>query len=121
MDDVLFNTWQDRSKVLQYCAAVANSADPDDPDAVAREAYNLAGQTRVEHKNERLDPYSGRFFKAESRSEELADLVAREARVEDIIRERSWEAVMNRCGGVMTGQRGWEGAFKRWQEEEKRR
>ena len=113
---MLFTTWRDRSNVLEYCAAVAHSPDPDDPNAVAREAYNLAGQTRVQHKNERLDPYSGRFFKLESRSEELADMIARESKVEDIVRERSWEAVMNRCGGVMTGQRGWEREMNAWRE-----
>ena len=87
--------------------------------------YNQKGKERVEHRNERLDPYSGRFFPRETRGQELGDLLQREARIENIVRERSWEVVLNGCGGLydgsVAGQKGWEGALGRWRDEQGKR
>ncbi|RMZ85769.1 hypothetical protein DV737_g498, partial [Chaetothyriales sp. CBS 132003] len=120
---VLFPSWQAREQLLDYCTAIAQAPDPDDPDAAAREAYNRAGEARVESKNERLDPYSGRFFRKESRAEELAEFCERERVVEDIVRERSWGVVRSRCGvaldeGLAEGRkRPWARAFQKWRDD----
>lgn len=53
--------------------------------------------------DERLDPYSGKFYPRESRTEILARVIRNERLVEDIIRERSWRIVGEKCeefGGV---------------------
>jgi hypothetical protein len=92
---------------------------------VAREVYNRRGQERIV--DERLDPYSGRFFPREARTEELARVLGQEEGVERIVRERTWAVVRARCEGegVLGGEE-YENEFARWcrdkerQEDEKR-
>ncbi|KAI4823030.1 hypothetical protein E4T44_10240 [Aureobasidium sp. EXF-8845] len=93
--NVLFPSWQARSDVLTYCAGVATSPDPDDPDHILREVEDVRARERVV--NERLDPYSGRYFPREVRTEALAALVRSELMVESIVRSRTWGLVMERC------------------------
>ena len=106
-DNVLFQSWQARSDVLSYCAGVA--VDPEDPDLIAREAESAKDRERVV--DERLDPYSGRFFPREARTESLANLIRNERGVEGIIRARTWGLVTERCGDTGIG---WEAALNRW-------
>lgn len=106
-NDVLFQSWQVRSDVLNYCAAVA--LDPGDPDLLLREIESAKERERVV--DERLDPYSGRSFPRESRTESLASLIRNERSVENIIRARTWGLVSERCGDL--GQN-WESALNRW-------
>ena len=61
--------------------------------------------------NERLDPYSGRFFPNETRTEILAATVRQERSVEGIIRARTWKLVGERCGEDL---RDWELALDDW-------
>ncbi|TKA53380.1 hypothetical protein B0A49_10647 [Cryomyces minteri] len=81
-DAVLFPSWQVRSDVLAYCASVATSPDPDDPDVILREVESARARERVV--DERLDPYSGRYFPREARTEMLAALIRNERSVESI-------------------------------------
>ena len=46
-DRVLFPSWQSRSDVLNYCAGVATSPDPDDPDHVLRQVEDTRAWERV--------------------------------------------------------------------------
>lgn len=66
--------------------------------------------------DERLDPYSARFFPREARTEQLAALLRNENAVESIIRNRTWGIVTDRCEGV-TGK--WQDAWDKWREGEK--
>lgn len=50
--------------------------------------------------DERLDPYSARYFPKEARTESLAMLMRNERAVEKIIRSRSWSIVGERCGMI---------------------
>jgi hypothetical protein len=61
--------------------------------------------------NERLDPYSGRVFPREARTEKLALLLRQEGGIENIVRTRSWEMVRERCGDSAQN---WEEAMSRW-------
>lgn len=79
--------------------------------------YNRKGEERIV--DERLDPYSGRFFPREARTEELARLLRQEMGVEGIVRERSWGIVRGRCEGVGVGER-WEEGMRRWREQKDR-
>jgi len=97
--------------VLDYCAAVAANPDPDDPEAALREAERERDRGRVV--DERLDPYSSRFFPREPRTERLAAVVRQERSVENIVRTRCWETVKERCG-VTTESDSWETALGRW-------
>ncbi|OBT90960.1 hypothetical protein VE02_00154 [Pseudogymnoascus sp. 03VT05] len=108
---ILFPAWQARSDVLQYCGHVAVSPDPDDPGLVARQLEEERGKARVI--DDRLDPYSSRFFPRESRTEELARVVRMEGGVERIVRARTWEVVEERCGEGRG--RGWEEALREWE------
>lgn len=110
-DRVLFPTWRARTEVLDYCSFVATSPDPDDPDMVLRQAEILRDSKRVV--DERLDPYSGRFFPREARTESLALLLRQERSIEDIVRSRTWDTVQRRCGAPHES---WENALKRWNE-----
>jgi len=92
---VLFPSWQSRSDVLNYCAGVATSPDPQDPDHVLRQVEDTRARERIV--NERLDPYSGRYFPREARTEALAGLMRNERMVEAIIRNRTWALVGERC------------------------
>ncbi|KAF2189551.1 hypothetical protein K469DRAFT_723504 [Zopfia rhizophila CBS 207.26] len=93
---VLFPSWQTRSDVLNYCAGVATSPDPDDPDSVLRQVEDAKARESVV--DERLDPYSGRYFPREARTESLANLMRNERAVEKIIRSRTWALIGERCG-----------------------
>jgi TPP-dependent trihydroxycyclohexane-1,2-dione (THcHDO) dehydratase len=84
--------------VLNYCASVATSPDPDDPESVLRQVESERARERVI--DDRLDPYSSRYFPREARTEQLAALVRMERQVERIIRARTWGLVMERCGDV---------------------
>ncbi len=108
-DGVLFPTWQARSDVLHYCAAVATSPDPNDPEAALQDAEAERNRERVI--DERLDPYSGRFFPTEPRTEKLALLLRQERGVENIVRARTWKIMGERCGEQAEG---WEEALARW-------
>ncbi|KAF3000169.1 hypothetical protein E8E13_006005 [Curvularia kusanoi] len=70
-DRVLFPSWAVRSDVLDYCAGVATSPDPDDPDSVLRQVEDAKARERVV--DERLDPYSGRRLMSGGRSNDDAD------------------------------------------------
>lgn len=105
-EDVLFRSWQTRSDVLNYCAGVA--LDPSDPDLVLRQIESAKERERVV--DERLDPYSGRFFPTETRTESLANLIRNERSIENIIRTRTWGLVAERCGDL----RYWDDALNQW-------
>ncbi|RMY62546.1 hypothetical protein D0865_00387 [Hortaea werneckii] len=92
---VLFPSWQSRSDLLNYCAGVATSPDPDDPDHLLRQSEDLKARERLV--DERLDPYSARYFPQEARTEALANLIRNERMVESIIRNRTWALVGERC------------------------
>jgi hypothetical protein len=94
-NNVLFPSWQVRSDVLNYCASVATSPDPDDPESILRQVESERDRERVV--DERLDPYSARFFPREARTERLAAIIRQERGVENIIRARSWGLVSERC------------------------
>lgn len=110
-DSVLFPSWQTRSDVLNYCAGVATSPDPDDPDLVLRQTESAKDRERVV--DERLDPYSARFFPREARTESLASLIRNQRTVEEIIRSRTWALVSERCAGPPAN---WEEALNNWRE-----
>lgn len=114
-DNVLFPSWQTRSDVLNYCAGVATSPDPDDPDHVLRETESARDRERVV--DERLDPYSARFFPREARTESLANLIRNQRTVEEIVRARTWGMVIERCGDSSTN---WEDALNGWRERQRR-
>ncbi|KAF2199407.1 hypothetical protein GQ43DRAFT_398789, partial [Delitschia confertaspora ATCC 74209] len=106
---VLFPSWQTRTFVLNYCAVVATSPDPEDPDAILRQIENAKARERIV--DERLDPYSGRYFPQEARTEMLASLIRNERAVESIIRSRTWALVGERCGNDNESA---DAAFEKW-------
>ncbi|KAI1493513.1 putative caffeine-induced death protein Cid2 [Biscogniauxia mediterranea] len=110
-EKVLFPSWQARSDVLTYCAYVATSPDPDDPEIGLRAAESEKNRERVV--DERLDPYSGRYFPREPRTESLALLLRQERSIESIVRSRTWSLVQERCGENIQDA---EEALNRWRE-----
>ena len=96
--------------MLNYCASVATSPDPDDPESLLREVESEKARERII--DERLDPYSARYFPREPRTERLAALVRQERGVENIVRARSWGLVVERCGEDW---RDWQEALNDWQ------
>ncbi|KAF4122362.1 Caffeine-induced death protein 2 [Geosmithia morbida] len=113
-DKVLFPSWESRRDVLYYCGVVAASPDPDDPDAMLREMEKEENSQRMV--DERLDPYSSRFFPREARTETLAAIIRQETQVENIVRTKTWTTVQQRCGGNGDS---WEQAASRWRESQK--
>ncbi|EHY56095.1 hypothetical protein HRR83_006533 [Exophiala dermatitidis] len=111
LESVLFPSWNSRSEVISYCTSVATSPDPDDPDVIEREKMNRKDADRIV--DERLDPYSGRFFPKEPRTEQLAALLRNENAVESIVRNRTWGVIAERCEGVDGS---WEEMFDKWRE-----
>lgn len=94
---------------MSYCALVATSPDPDDPEAAVREAELERNRERVV--DERLDPYSARYFPREPRTTQLALLLRQEQGVESIVRSRTWGLVRERCGDPADD---WEKAIAEW-------
>ena len=113
MHNVLFPSWQVRSDVITYCGGVAASPDPDDPTTLERGIEHAKDKERLV--NERLDPYSARSFPTEARTERLASVIRNEQRIEGIIRQRTWNVVMDRCARGI-GEEGWERAMDKWRE-----
>lgn len=109
LDSVLFPSWDSRSAVISYCTSVATSPDPNDPDLIERETLNRKDADRIV--DERLDPYSARFFPREARTEQLAALLRNENAVEGIVRARTWGIVSERCEGA---EGTWEEGFDKW-------
>lgn len=99
--------------MLNYCAGVATSPDPNDPDHVLREVEDARARERVI--DERLDPYSGRYFPREVRTESLAGLIRNERMVEGIVRDRTWQVMNERCTstGAVKGH-GFDDALEQW-------
>ena len=95
--------------MLNYCAVVAASPDPEDPEATLRDIESVKDQSRVI--DERLDPYSARFSPREPRTERLAAVVRMERQVEEIVRRRSWDVVRQRCGQRTET---WQDAMEAW-------
>lgn len=112
LEQAVFPAWSSRSQLLSYCSIVATSPDPDDPDKTLIEAENMAQAHRVV--DERLDPYSGRFFPKEPRTEILASVLRNENTIENIVRERTWRILSERCGGLGINSSSWQNAFKAW-------
>jgi hypothetical protein len=110
-EEILFQSWQARSDVINYCASVATSPDPDDPDLLHRQVESARDRERVV--DERLDPYSARFFPRQARTESLVALLRNERGVESIIRTRTWGLIGERCGQSAES---WEEALNRWRE-----
>lgn len=95
--------------MLSYCTLVATSPDPDDPEAALLKAENEKSRQRII--DERLDPYSARYFPREPRTQQLASLIRQEQSVENIVRSKTWATTNGRCG-VSDGS--WEQAFEAW-------
>ncbi|KAK6335534.1 hypothetical protein TWF696_002307 [Orbilia brochopaga] len=114
LHSTLYPSWSTRTEVLSYCAHVASQPDPDDPSApeIARENEAQGARTV----DERLDPYSGRYFPKESRTEVLAGVVRNERGVEDIVRERTWDVVKSRSTDGVGGLT-WQEAYAQWQQQ----
>lgn len=110
-NNVLFPSWQTRSDVLNYCAGVATSPDPDDPDLILRQIQSAKEREKVV--DERLDPYSARSYPQHARTESLAAVVRNQRTVEEIIRARTWSLVSERC---TDGPMNWEEALNKWRE-----
>ncbi|KAJ5504214.1 hypothetical protein N7463_007088 [Penicillium fimorum] len=110
-DNVLFPSWQTRSDVLTYCTGVATSPDPDDPDLILRQTESARDRER--EVDERLDPYSARFFPREARTESLANLIRNERTIEEIVRARTWGMVSEKCS-VSSVSSTWEEALNSW-------
>ncbi|KXT02724.1 hypothetical protein AC578_5414 [Pseudocercospora eumusae] len=94
-DKILFPSWQTRSDVLNYCAGVATSPEPDDPDHLLCESEDARARERLV--DERLDPYSARYLPRDTRAESLAGLIRNERMVENIIRATTWSLIGERC------------------------
>lgn len=93
---------------------MATSPDPDDPDSVLRQIEDDKARERLV--DERLDPYSGRYFPREARTESLAMLMRNERAVEKIIRSRTWGLIGERCGvSSVDAEKG----FDQWRETQK--
>lgn len=119
LHSTIFPTWSARQQLINYCTLVATSPDPDDPDKSLIEAQMIADSHRVV--NERLDPYSARFFPPrEPRTVVLAGIMRNENAVEEIVRERTWSILKERCVGVGVEGKGWREELRRWEEAQRR-
>lgn len=95
---------------------MATSPDPDDPEAAIQHFEAEKAYGRVI--DERLDPYSARYFPRETRTESLAAVIKQERGVERIVRARSWGLVLERCGEDW---REWEDALSEWKNRSEKR
>lgn len=89
---------------------MATSPDPEDPDLILRQTESARDRER--EVDERLDPYSARFFPREARTEVLTNLIRNERTVEEIIRARTWGMVSEKCNDSST----WEEALNSWRQ-----
>lgn len=88
---------------------MAISPDPGDPEAMIRQVEDAKSKERVI--DDRLDPYSSRYFPREARTEKLASIIRQERGVENIVRARTWGLVGERCGEVIED---WQLALDDW-------
>lgn len=95
---MLFPSWQVRSDVINYCAAVATTPEPEDNDPRHELQKIESALERERMIDERLDPYSARYFPQQTRQETLINVLRNERGVERIIRSRTWALLGERCG-----------------------
>lgn len=95
--------------MINYCAAVATSEDPNEPDVLVGRPVDREAVV-----DERLDPYSGRYFPKETRTVVLAGVVRNERMVESIVRDRTWKVVNERCADFGVGGETWREALDAW-------
>ena len=95
---------------------MATSPDPDDPESVLRQVESERDRERAV--DERLDPYSARFYPREARTEKLSNLVTQERSVEKIIRARTWGKFSERCEEDFSE---WEDALDNWRKGREKR
>jgi Caffeine-induced death protein 2 len=121
IDKVLFPSWAVRDDVIKYCLSVALAprTNEKDPEALERAAADQAAANRVV--DERLDPYSGRYFPKKLRQEALLDVLQNEVAVESIVRDRTRSVIEERCdNGRGKSDFGKYAAWKRQREREHR-
>ncbi|KAK9324421.1 caffeine-induced death protein 2-domain-containing protein [Lipomyces orientalis] len=110
----VFESWKARDKILEYCEKIANE----------RKSEISAITARKPKVDPRLDPYEARDLPTYTKEEEILSWVAKERGVEDIVRDRSWSIICERCldigadaaSGAAVGDNGsgWKHEFRTW-------
>ncbi|KAK9368654.1 caffeine-induced death protein 2-domain-containing protein [Lipomyces kononenkoae] len=83
----VFESWKSRDEIFEYCEQVAN-------DRKSEISATAAKKPKVDP---RLDPYEARDLPTYSKEEEILSWVRVERGVEDIVRDRSWSIICERC------------------------
>ncbi|RKF56250.1 Caffeine-induced death protein 2 [Erysiphe neolycopersici] len=106
---VVFPSWNSRDKILQYCKSVATNM-------VTNESNPLLGNDdQIEVVDDHLDPYSTRSSPTQTEAQMLSDVLRLENRVEDIIRNRTWEVICERCD---LNSKCWKNNFSEWKRQQ---
>ncbi|KAK9493339.1 caffeine-induced death protein 2-domain-containing protein [Lipomyces doorenjongii] len=112
----VFESWKVRDEILEYCNKIANE----------RKSEISATAAKKPKVDPRLDPYEARDLPTYTKEEEILSWVASEKSVEDIVRDRSWSIICERCLDIGTDSAsgatpvvgdngsGWRPAFQTW-------
>ncbi|KAK9245558.1 caffeine-induced death protein 2-domain-containing protein [Lipomyces tetrasporus] len=110
----VFESWKARDEILEYCEKIANE----------RKSEISATTAKKPKVDPRLDPYEARDLPTYTKEEEILSWVTKERGVEDIVRDRSWSIICERCldigadtaTGATVGDNGsgWRHEFQTW-------
>ncbi|KAK9450505.1 caffeine-induced death protein 2 [Limtongia smithiae] len=109
----VFESWRTRDEILEYCTAVAAAA------AKSTTGPATPATSPPPRPDPRLDPYGARELPVVSREDEVMRWVGNERGVENIIRDRSWSIVCERCAEASSGVAGdngsgWRTVYDAW-------
>ncbi|KAK9477623.1 caffeine-induced death protein 2-domain-containing protein [Lipomyces japonicus] len=123
VQNLVFASWKARDDVLDYCAAVAEQNQA----RFKQQIINSNKQQETENipkLDPRIDPYRARELPVFSKEDEVLSWVGNERVIEDIVRDRSWSIICERCidfGAeheineiVGDNGNGWKTAFGEW-------
>ncbi|KAK9241355.1 caffeine-induced death protein 2-domain-containing protein [Lipomyces kononenkoae] len=114
----VFESWKGRDEILEYCEKIAND----------RKSEISAIAAKKPKVDPRLDPYEARDLPTYTKEEEILSWVRVERGVEDIVRDRSWSIICERCIDIgadsVSGDTtaigdngsGWKPAYRTWKD-----
>lgn len=101
----VFPSWNSRDNILQYCKYVATNMEKNESKTF------LGKDDRPEDIDHPLDPYSTRSLRTQTEAQMLSDFLKLENGVENIVRNRTWKVIYERCG---LNSKSWEDSFSEW-------
>ncbi|KAK9463732.1 caffeine-induced death protein 2-domain-containing protein [Lipomyces oligophaga] len=110
----VFSAWDSRDSIIEYCKDIASTSKAEQMNTVPTHEIPV---------DPRYDPYAQRTAAETSKDDQVLGWVANESLIEDIVRDRSWSIVCDKCadieGATGINGNGWKAAYEVWRKNKK--